>query len=109
MTDQYEPVTASDLKPGDEVEVVFSGIVKDDGLHIGSYGRENIPIMFRADDAHTIRRKSRPISVGDRVTDEIAEIGTVEGVMGKWAWVRWHNESFGFSTQPVSDLTRVTP
>lgn len=102
MTDQYEPVTAADLKPGDEVEVVFRAILgPSDVLNI-----QNGCWAYQIDGS-TIRRKVRPISVGDRVKDGNGDCGTVLCLHGGDAWVSWDDDER--TTWGIANLTRVTP
>jgi hypothetical protein len=105
MTDDYEPVTAGDLKPGDEVDLVLRGVIEQGGCFRTEksqylYGTATIGA------AHTIRRKSRPIGVGDRVAWAHGENGSVLCVDDGEAWVK-----FGSYRAPIllSELTRMTP
>jgi hypothetical protein len=102
MTDQYEPVTAADLRPGDEVEVVFRGVYAKE-----SYGF--IPFMSTSPVPwlQSIRRKSRPISVGDRVAHRHGAEGQVLGIDGDYIWILYRANDY--TTWKLSDLTRVTP
>jgi hypothetical protein len=105
MIDDYKPVTASDLKPGDEVEVVFRGRVTEYG-DLSLNPSHSLPKGdFQA--AHTIRRKSRPIGVGDRVQYGGGKSGEVLAARGQRAWVMYDDSAEALVN--LSDLTRVTP
>jgi hypothetical protein len=106
MTDDYEPVTASDLKPGDEVEVVLRGVISERGF----FRTEKSEYLYgpaTVETAHTIRRKVRPIGVGDMVHDGDRDTGEVKGINGDLAWVQW--KFAGHEIQRQNTLTRVTP
>jgi hypothetical protein len=113
MTDDYEPVTASDLKDGDEGEIVFKFRVADDGplteiyvmpgyYPIASVGSKVVSC------AHTIRRKVRPIGAGDRVKHLNGANAEVRCIDGNDAWVVYDGSGTR-ATWALSDLTRVTP
>jgi hypothetical protein len=109
MTDDYEPVTASDLKPGDEVEVVFRGEVRELGCTSVRIKTTTGDLVY-LNGANAIRRKSRPIGVGDRVANQFGDSGEVLAINAEvgMAWVRWSSHA-NHSLSPLSDLTRVTP
>lgn len=118
MTDDYEPVTASDLKDGDEGEIVFKFRVADDGPLTEIYVMPGYYLIASVGSkvvscAHTIRRKVRPIGVGDKVIVTPGGFNTgsrmgarVVCVDGERAWLR--DDTFHF-TEELSNLTRVTP
>ena len=94
---------------GDEVEVTFKGFIGEGGVFkmIDATRAERLWEGLAA-PARTIRRKVRPIGVGDRVKLVNGAEAEVRCVDGNDAWVVYYG-SGARATWALSNLTRVTP